>query len=95
MKLRLSSLARADLHGVAEKVKEDNRAATADRVISRIVAAMHQLERFPEMGRPGRVSGTRELGVATLPFIVVYRLQSDLIAVVRVIHGSMRWPPIP
>jgi plasmid stabilization system protein ParE len=91
--LRLSQLARADLRGIARKIKMDNGAAVADRITGRIVSAMKQLERFPESGRPGREAGTRELGVAGLPFIIVYRLQPALIAVDRVIHGARQWPP--
>jgi toxin ParE1/3/4 len=91
--LRLSSLARADLQGIARKVKADNGTAIADRITSAITDTLRQLERFPELGRSGREPGTRELAVAGLPFIVVYRLRPDLIAVDRVIHGAMLWPP--
>ena len=93
MNLRLSPLAQADLRGIARKVKGDNGAAVAARIAGRITATLRNLERFPELGRPGREPGTRELGVASLPWIVVYRLRSDVIAVDRIIHGAMLWPP--
>jgi len=51
----------------------------------------------PNQGRQGRVTGTRELALTPLPFIVVYRVREllDAIEIVNVIHGAQRWPPAP
>jgi len=38
----------------------------------------------PQMGRPGRVPGTRELVIPKTPFIVPYRLQRNVIQILRV-----------
>ncbi len=46
----------------------------------------------PEMGRPGRVPGTRELVIPRTPFIVPYRLVGNTIQILRVFHGTRRWP---
>ena len=56
--------------------------------------AYPELGRFPELGRPDREPGTRELGVAGLPWIVVYEIAPDGIDVARIIHGAMLWPPV-
>ena len=45
----------------------------------------------PEMGRAGRVRGTRELVFADLPYIVVYRITDD-VEVLAVVHTARRWP---
>jgi toxin ParE1/3/4 len=50
------------------------------------------LPRSPEMGRPGRVPGTRELVIPKTPFIVPYRLRGRVIQILRVYHGARRWP---
>lgn len=51
---------------------------------------------MPLLGRAGRVSGTRELVVPGLPYVVVYLLEGDdldgVVAILRIIHGAMRWP---
>jgi plasmid stabilization system protein ParE len=44
------------------------------------------------MGRPGRVAGTRELALAPLPFIVVYRVREYRVEIARILHGAQRWP---
>jgi len=46
----------------------------------------------PEMGRPGRVPGTRELVIPRTPFIVPYRLVGNTLQILRIYHGARRWP---
>jgi toxin ParE1/3/4 len=48
--------------------------------------------RLPNIGRPGRVPGTRELVVSGTPFVTVYRVESNVLWVLRVLHGARRWP---
>jgi toxin ParE1/3/4 len=64
----------------------------AERQVGRIVAAVNGLRQFPEIGRPGRRVGTRELVVNRTPYIVAYRLRGDGVEVLRVLHGRRRWP---
>jgi toxin ParE1/3/4 len=46
----------------------------------------------PQMGRPGRVAGTRELVISSTPFVVIYRLQGQSIEVLRLLHSAQQWP---
>jgi toxin ParE1/3/4 len=57
-----------------------------------VLAAVETLARFPDSGRPGRVTGTRELVVTQTPFIVAYRRRGDAIEILSVLHGRQRWP---
>ncbi|PVZ82380.1 type II toxin-antitoxin system mRNA interferase toxin, RelE/StbE family [Serratia sp. S1B] len=52
------------------------------------------LLQHPEMGRPGRVTGTRELVVNRTPYIIIYRIRSRLkrIELIRFLHGAQQWP---
>ena len=50
------------------------------------------LERFPQSGRPGRIEETRELVIDRTPYIVAYRIVGDTVRILRVLHGSRRWP---
>lgn len=53
---------------------------------------VNMLQQQPKMGRPGRLKGTRELVISHTPFIVVYRLQTHRIEVIRLLHSSQQWP---
>jgi toxin ParE1/3/4 len=50
------------------------------------------LEEFPDMGRSGRVAGTRELVVQGTPFIVAYQVRKDSVRILRILHGAQLWP---
>lgn len=58
-----------------------------------IESAVSRLGDFPESARPGRVPGTRELVVAGTPFVVIYRIESEVVLILRVLHGAQSWPP--
>ena len=70
--------------------RDDSRAA--QRTVARIRRVVEHLSAHPEIGRPGRVSGTRELVVAGTPYIVPYRVKGDSVEILRVFHSARRWP---
>ena len=94
MRVRWSRPALVDLRRVREYISQDS-PTRAGTVVSRLRAAALGLEQFPRRGRPGDREGTRELVVARLPYIVVYRIDDDEIVILRVLHGAQRWPPAP
>ncbi|MFZ0686965.1 MAG: type II toxin-antitoxin system RelE/ParE family toxin [Terriglobales bacterium] len=77
----------------AEYIAQDNPAAAA-RIVVAIENAVENLKRFPALGRPGRVSGTRELVVSGTPYIIPYRVRGDTIELLLVLHASRRWPSL-
>jgi toxin ParE1/3/4 len=92
MTLVWSPEAIGDLAALRSYIEQDDPAA-AQRIalhIIRIVEAL--LPNNPEMGRPGRVPGTRELVIPKTPFIVPYRLVGNTIQILRIFHGAHRWP---
>ena len=63
-----------DLAALRAYIEQDDPAA-ARRVALHIVESIETLlSNNPEMGRPGRVPGTRELVIPRTPFIVPYRV---------------------
>lgn len=81
-----------DLTSLRAYIAEDSRAA-AQRIALHILHDVEELlPRSPEMGRPGRIPGTRELVIPKTPFIVPYRIQGQTIQVLRIYHGARRWP---
>lgn len=91
MIVRLTRAAEADLESLASFISQENPAAAATTVL-RVLDAVDALVEFPNIGRPGRVPGTRELVVSRTPFIAVYRVEANVLWVLRVLHGAQRWP---
>lgn len=91
MRLVWTEPALYDLAAARAYVARDNSRA-ADRQIERVLAAVAGLLQFPEIGRPGRRAGTRELVVSRTPYIAAYRLRGDTIEILRVMHSKQRWP---
>jgi len=81
-----------DLVALRAYIAEDNKAA-AQRTVLHIIRTIEQLlSDNPDMGRAGRVPGTRELVVSRTPYIVPYRIRNNRIQVLRVYHGARKWP---
>ena len=81
-----------DLAALRAYIEQDDQAA-AQRVVLRIIENVETLLRDnPEMGRPGRVPGTRERVIPRTPFIIPYRLLGNTLQILRIYHGARRWP---
>ena len=66
--------------------------AAADRVGVALLAAVERLAALPNLGRPGRVPGTRELVVPDTPYVLPYRLRRKQLETIAVFHGRQKWP---
>jgi plasmid stabilization system protein ParE len=44
------------------------------------------------LGRPGRIAGTREFVVSETPYAVPYRVAGADVEILAVVHGARRWP---
>ena len=91
MRVRWLRTALKNLITEAEYIAQDNPTAAAE-FISSVINAVTGLTRYPALGRPGRVSGTREFVVSHTPYIVPYRVRLGVIEVLRVFHSSRTWP---
>lgn len=72
-------------------IAQDNPLAAVSQG-DRIDEQVDILLQHPQMGRPGRKQGTRELVISRTPFIVVYRLKGRRIELLRLLHGAQKWP---
>lgn len=93
MRVRWTRRAQQDRAAIRQYIAADSpRAAVKMEALFNTVIA--RLAQFPESGRLGRVSGTREL-VAHRNYTLVYKVQKDSIDVVALLHASQLWPPRP
>ena len=91
MKVRLAPAAEADLEHILDTIVAQNPSA-AERVQRSIARAVELLKFFPHIGRPGSVKGTREKPVKSLPYVIVYTVESNELVVLRVYHGAQNRP---
>jgi toxin ParE1/3/4 len=91
MKVFWSPLAVEDLEAIHAYIAEEN--PSAARKIAQIIrSAAEKLADFPDLGRTGRVQGTRELVIAGTAYIVVYARVENELWLVNVLHGRRQWP---
>ena len=92
MRLRWTKRAERDLNEIAEYIGQDSPAAAARVVLELIDQVESLLPAYPVIGRPGRVLGTRELVIGSLPYIIPYRVRDRTVEILRVLHTARRWP---
>jgi toxin ParE1/3/4 len=63
----------------------------AELTVRAIYKGIRGLRGFPHQGRPGHRPGTRELALSPLPYVVVYRVNSEAVEVLHIYHGAQDW----
>lgn len=91
MQVRWTTPAAQDLQEIARFIRKDSPSA-ARAVAKALFDAVNNLDIFPLRGRVGRIAGTRELVVRTLPYIVVYQVTKTAIQILHIYHGARDWP---
>lgn len=91
MRVKWLRKALASLDQAAEYIAKDNPEA-ARRFVSETFRQTDLLAEHPELGRAGRIAGTRELVMTGYPYIIPYRVRRDTVEILRVFHTARRWP---
>jgi toxin ParE1/3/4 len=91
MRLRWHRQALDDLRGIHDYIAKENPLA-ARRVIAFLREQANLLASHPEIGRQGRLPGTREFAVVRFPYILAYRERGTGVEVLLVVHTSRCWP---
>lgn len=91
--MRLIWLARARIarEAAIEYIAEVNPSAALEQ-LDAVEQQADRLLEHPQMGRPGRVTGTRELVINGSPFILVYQVAGDAIQILHLLHTAQQWP---
>jgi toxin ParE1/3/4 len=72
-------------------IARENPGAAA-RTATTLPAAIDRLAELPNLGRPGRISGTRELAVPGTRYLILYRVRAERLEIIAVFHVRQRWP---
>jgi toxin ParE1/3/4 len=91
VRIEWKAAAHTDALDIADYIEIDNPTA-ALAIYEEIYQQIAMLADHPYLGRSGRVRGTRELVISRTPYIAAYQVASDVVTVLRVIHGARRWP---
>ena len=91
MNIRWTAVAADDLKSLHEYLSGYT-PGHADAMVERILSTIDVLEQYPNLGRSGRLEGTRELVITGTPFIVFYRLRKDQVEILGVLHAARKWP---
>lgn len=84
--------AEQDRADIWDYIAEDNPGAAVhmDGLFSNLAAT---LAAHPKMGKPGKISGTREL-IAHESYRLVYEIDGEKVWVLALVHTSRQWPPL-
>ena len=91
MKVIWTDLAIQDIDDIWLYIAKDSK-MSATKTIARIREATRRLTKHPEIGRPGRTVGTRELVVPGTPYLLPYRVQGATLEILSVVHGRREYP---
>ncbi|RRA50505.1 type II toxin-antitoxin system RelE/ParE family toxin [Acidipila sp. EB88] len=91
MRIEWSLFAMTDREAIFDYIEADSPRA-AVMVDDRIETQVEGLMQMPEMGREGRVAGTRELVISRTPYIAAYCVEGNIVRILRVLHGAQQWP---
>lgn len=84
--------AEQDRDDVWEYIAADSVSAAA-RMDELFSDAAAQLADFPELGRPGKIPGTREL-IPHENYRLVYEIVGDTAWMLALVHTARLWPPL-
>jgi toxin ParE1/3/4 len=88
--LEWRAAAQADLLTIVDYIADDNPGA-AQRFKDELEEKVSKLPLNPQLYKPGRVSGTREM-VVRPNYIVIYAETANSIVVLRILHAAQQWP---
>jgi toxin ParE1/3/4 len=91
MRVRWTTPAANDLYNIVRHIQQDDPAVAAE-VAETLYDGCGSLSNFPYRGRKGRIDGSRELVFPGLPYIVVYRIEDEVVELLRIYHGAQDWP---
>ena len=93
VRVRWLRTANANLDAALEYIARED-PDVARKIYAHIRRRVAELAEYPEIGRPGRVFGTRELVIEKYPYLVPYRIRGHEVQILRLFHTSQRPPEV-
>ena len=90
MRIRWTLPAAEDLEGIKNYL-DQHYPHFAEPTVRTISQRVRSLKTSPDQGRPGHRTGTRELPLTPLPYVVVYSVGADAVEILHIYHGAQDW----
>jgi addiction module RelE/StbE family toxin len=90
MHLRWTAPAADDLESIKNYLQQ-HFPHFAEPTVRAVYQQIRSLKAAPYRGRPGHRSGTRELPLTPLPYVVVYSVEAQVVQILHIYHGSQDW----
>jgi len=90
MRIRWTVPAADDLQNIKNYLQQ-NYPQFAEPTVRAIYQRIRLLKMSPNRGRPGHRSGTRELALTPLPYVVVYAVKTEAVEILHIHHGAQDW----
>jgi len=91
MQVKWLRKALANLENAADYIAKDNPSA-ARVMVAEAFRLTDLLSDNPNLGRAGRLPGTRELFMPHHPYLIPYRIRGGCVEVLRFFRGAREWP---
>ena len=89
-RIRWTTPAADDLESIKDYLMQHH-PHLAEPTVRAIYQRVRALRAAPYRGRPGHRTGTRELVLVPLPYVVVYRVNTEAVEVLHIYHGAQDW----
>lgn len=91
MRVRWLRRALENLDDEAAYIAKDSPQMAAE-FVRQLIGSAATLADHPNLGRAGRIAGTRELVITRFPYILPYRVREEAVEILRVFHTARKWP---
>lgn len=92
MKVQWTEEAKKRLEDIEVYIARENPKAAQKIILTIVRKTANQLSDYPASGKPGRLSGTRELFISGSPYVVVYTVQHNIVTILTVFHTAQDFP---
>lgn len=92
MQVQWTEKAKTRLEEIEAYIARESPTAARKIMLTVIKKTATQLSKYPDRGKPGRLTGTRELLFSDSPYLVVYTVQLNIVTILTVFHTAQDFP---
>lgn len=92
MQVQWTEKAKTLLEEIEAYIARESPTAARKIMLTIIKKTAIQLSKYPDSGKPGRLTGTRELLFSDSPFLVVYTAHLDIVTILTIFHTAQNFP---